>query len=188
MSKGARLGFRDGVALPSHAASLTHVGFKTVYVLGGYEDETNLDNRTPDWEPDDSYEDVDAASVAAMSWLEGYPKGFVSVIELRGSNGAVVLDVSHRGSEKIIPDWSHAKRGQGTKWYEKTPGVFLTSAMFVGLGLWMALFPDQGADSRNSVGFVRLIGVVTVGFFGFGILVFIYRWLRGLPISKRPQT
>jgi len=71
------------------------------FVLGLYE--SNLPyERTPDFEPDDSFDDVDTAVSAGQQWLRANPRGVVEVIEMRKRSGSVVRIVTSTNIE-VLP-------------------------------------------------------------------------------------
>ena len=71
------------------------------FVLGLYESNLRYE-RTPDFEPDDSFDDVDAAVSAGQQWLRANPRGVVEVIELRKRSGSVVRVVTSTNIE-VLP-------------------------------------------------------------------------------------
>ncbi len=138
---------------------------RTWFVLGGYLDGADLEERCPDWEPDDEYLTVDAAVVGAREWLGSRPSGLVEVIEFRGSNGAVVRLVTATKVEAVESEPWPPPREHGwlRRWIETPIGLLLLAAAFVATGIAIALDSDAPPGTR-------LMGVVGVGFFGLATI------------------
>lgn len=72
------------------------------FVLSGYVDLDAYDNRTPSWEPDAEYRDLDAATAAAREWVVNQSSSAqVEVVEVERGMGRVKRVVDHHGIEEI---------------------------------------------------------------------------------------
>lgn len=82
-----------------------------MYELAGYEDGKDYEDPIPEWESEETYADIDSASAAARSWLEGFPDGSVTVLEVRGSIAGAVRIISRHESQELSVNWRRAERG-----------------------------------------------------------------------------
>ena len=151
------------------------------YLLVGFADQSRFDERSHDWEPDNEFDSDDAAIEASKRWVDEHPDGVVEVIRFSESVGDVVALVTGTGVERIIVAPRESKRpGRLDRWMETRIGWTITALVFVAAGTAMILFPEEMARRGTAPGFIRVVGVMTVGFFGAAILARLVAWLRSL--------
>lgn len=149
------------------------------YLLVGFADRGRFDERRNDWEPDDEFDAVDAAIGASKQWLVEHPDGVVEVIQFGGRVGDVVALVTDAGVERIDVVPRKAKRpGRLDRWLGTRVGWTIAVLVFIVAGTAMMLFPDEMARRNTPPGFIRVVGVVTVGFFGSAMLARLVGWPR----------
>ena len=98
-------GHQRTIPLPSSTADrarpLTSVS-AVAFVLSGFESMSSYDDRKPTWEPDDEFEDIEAACSIARTWLGGQSQAAqVEVIEVVGNSGRVRRIVTVAGVEEV---------------------------------------------------------------------------------------
>lgn len=161
-----------------HASTVSHL-------LVGFVDEGRFGERRHDWEPDDEFVGTDDAIEASRRWLANHPDGIVEVIDFSGSTGSVVALVTNSGVERIhAPPPKPKKPGRLDRWMDTRIGWTVTALAFVAAGALMILYPEAMARRGTAPGFIRFVGVMTVGFFGSVMLARVAAWLRSRISAK----
>ncbi len=71
------------------------------FVLSGFSSEDGYNDRVTVFESDESFVDVDSATLAARSWLHSNTNGVVEIVEIAGKRGHVRRIVTSAGVEDI---------------------------------------------------------------------------------------